>query len=219
MSLKRSLNEIELVSRKAARGYGFPWGVAEEVGKSVRWLHVYGINGVSVLAKVFNAFNPEQLQQSRPQSLGGEWAASAGLLNPILTGIALCDCMHILKNQPIRTAVISYPVLTMGFLGQTALDSEQSLCLRWQDLNLHFHRDQLAMEGNTEALMTEQCQLLHCQQMAIPSHLEVMPPHIGDVQVEAESWEPLEEYAFKTYVEATEASRLSGAGAGLNDND
>jgi len=32
-------------------------------------------------------------------------------------------------------------------------------------------------------------------------------------------WIQLSDLASKTYVPATEASRLSGAGAGLNDND
>jgi len=41
----------------------------------------------------------------------------------------------------------------------------------------------------------------------------------GPVDVDAEIWKALNAFAKKTYVPATEASRLSGAGAGLTDND
>ena len=33
-----SLNEVEATAKKATRGAGYPWGLAEEAGKAVRWL-------------------------------------------------------------------------------------------------------------------------------------------------------------------------------------
>jgi hypothetical protein len=40
-----SLTEIEAHTRKAARGAGYEWGEAEEMGKAVRWLCANGVNG------------------------------------------------------------------------------------------------------------------------------------------------------------------------------
>ena len=45
-----SLNEIETLSRKAARGAGLSWGLAEEAGKATRWLAAAGLPGPQVLA-------------------------------------------------------------------------------------------------------------------------------------------------------------------------
>ena len=44
-------------------------------------------------------------------------------------------------------------------------------------------------------------------------------PRPGAVGIAGEIWEALGRFAHRTYVPATEASRLKGAGAGLTDND
>ncbi len=47
-----SLNEIEALARKAARGGGMSWGLAEEAGKAVRWLSDNGFPGPWLLSKL-----------------------------------------------------------------------------------------------------------------------------------------------------------------------
>ena len=39
----RSLSEIETAVKRASRAIGFSWGVAEEVGKCVRLLELFGL--------------------------------------------------------------------------------------------------------------------------------------------------------------------------------
>jgi len=51
----RSLAEIDATGRKAARGCGCPWGLAEEAGKSARWLASHGYPGAEALADLLNA--------------------------------------------------------------------------------------------------------------------------------------------------------------------
>ena len=41
----------------------------------------------------------------------------------------------------------------------------------------------------------------------------------GPVDIADEIWEALSAFAHRTYVPASESSRLKGAGAGLTDND
>ena len=38
----KSLSEIDTVSKRATRGVGFDWGIAEEVGKNIRMLEMLG---------------------------------------------------------------------------------------------------------------------------------------------------------------------------------
>ena len=40
-----SLNEVESLAKKAARGTGYPWGLAEEAAKASRWLAARGVDG------------------------------------------------------------------------------------------------------------------------------------------------------------------------------
>jgi hypothetical protein len=35
--MMRSLNEIEAMAKRAVRGAGLAWGLAEEAGKALRW--------------------------------------------------------------------------------------------------------------------------------------------------------------------------------------
>ncbi|NND22495.1 MAG: DUF3726 domain-containing protein, partial [Silicimonas sp.] len=39
-----SLNEVEATAKKAARGAGYPWGLAEEAAKATRWLCAHDID-------------------------------------------------------------------------------------------------------------------------------------------------------------------------------
>ncbi len=50
-----SLNEIEGLARKAARGSGLSWGLAEEAGKATRWLCAAGLPGADALAGLLTA--------------------------------------------------------------------------------------------------------------------------------------------------------------------
>ncbi|RED11766.1 hypothetical protein POI8812_02862 [Pontivivens insulae] len=44
-----SLNEVQSLARKAARGAGFSWGMADEAGRAVRFLHEWGLDGAATL--------------------------------------------------------------------------------------------------------------------------------------------------------------------------
>ena len=45
----KSLSEIETISKRASRAVGFSWGVAEEVGKNIRILEMFGLPGIKNL--------------------------------------------------------------------------------------------------------------------------------------------------------------------------
>ena len=227
--LLRSLNEIELMSRKAAHGGGLSWGIADEVGKAIRWLHVFGLDGVTALLAVLEQYNHQTARQYAPQSLSGIWRAPKGILSPLLTGVSLCDCMALSQHQSVETEKIAYPLLTAGFLGYyllgrglpgpTDLPKEQSIQIKWSKVTLDFHRNKLAVSGSKKDLETTVSDQLVCKRELFSNRIELTQPVIGGVAVDEVRWERLQAYALNTCVEATEASRLAGAGAGLNDND
>ena len=49
----KSLSEIETTSKRASRGVGFSWGIAEEVGKCIRLLELFGLPGIKNLIKYY----------------------------------------------------------------------------------------------------------------------------------------------------------------------
>lgn len=217
--MKRSLNEIEHTSRKAARGCGLPWGVADEVGKAVRWLHVYGIDGVSMLINLLKQQDHHNFEKYSPVNLESPWRGRNQTLSPIAVGMSLCDCLEAMADAEIKVNRVAYPALIAGFLGQTSLVPGQSVVLQWNNIKLSLYRDGLVVEGADAMLMLEKAETLDCARYPFPGEAKTKKPHIGDAEVSVDSWAELEGHAYLTYVKATEESRLSGAGAGLTDND
>ena len=41
-----TFSEIETTTKRASKAAGFSWGVAEEIGKSIRSLELFGLPGV-----------------------------------------------------------------------------------------------------------------------------------------------------------------------------
>ena len=51
----KSSSEIETTSKRASRAIGFSWGEAEEVGKCVRLLELFGFKGIKTLNQYYNS--------------------------------------------------------------------------------------------------------------------------------------------------------------------
>ena len=45
----KSLSEIDTTSKRATRAAGYSWGIAEEVGKNIRTLEIFGLPGIKNL--------------------------------------------------------------------------------------------------------------------------------------------------------------------------
>ncbi len=218
--MKRSLNEIEQTCRKAARGSGLPWGVADDTGRAARWLHAFQLDGVSSLAKLLERLDHRRLPEHAPQALDGIWQGRRSLLSPIMTGLALSDCLGMIQERRIETREIACPILVAGCLGQTILNREQSVTVSWASTRLSICRDRLTLTGDKSGLYVDTAARLICEKTLFDHDRgDSRHPQTGDTRVQAAAWEKLESRAHRTYVEASETSRLSGAGAGLHDND
>ena len=53
----KSLSEIETVSKRSSRAAGFSWGIAEEVGKNIKNLEMFGLPGIKNLNLYFKKIN------------------------------------------------------------------------------------------------------------------------------------------------------------------
>ena len=48
----KSLSEIETTVKRASRAAGYSWGIAEEVGKSIRLSELFGFPGIKHLNNI-----------------------------------------------------------------------------------------------------------------------------------------------------------------------
>lgn len=227
LGMPYSLNQVEQTSRKAARGAGLSWGLADEVGKALRWLHSYGLDGIPVLVEALCRHAQYEYSQLVPVSLCGRWHAKCGVLDPLAVGASLSDCLPLLHTTVIQTEMIAYPLLVAGFIGTAAEIEDLAFTLTWPQVRLQCRRGGMKITAEPRAVTTETASFIHCKlsdfaecaerETDLPAQWQA--PHCGEIVIESAVWNRLEQYMHRTYVEASEASRMAGAGAGLHDND
>ncbi|MEM9046559.1 MAG: DUF3726 domain-containing protein [Pseudomonadota bacterium] len=209
-----SLSEIEAMGRKAARGAGYSWGLAEEAGRTTRWLSAHGLAGVSCLASVLEQV-AEDFDAHRPELRAGIWQADRAVC-PIQFGAIMSDrAVAIGKGAVVRAAPMPSSILLLP-----------PLCWSAQALACGFsvtkgERRLLALPSGPviEPLLQDHGLPQDMVEIrAYSSSAEGLQPLAQGEKVDASVWEFLAELASRTYVPATEASR-SGAGAGATDND
>ncbi|WP_306141918.1 DUF3726 domain-containing protein [Roseibium sp. MMSF_3412] len=208
--MKLSLNEIEATAKRAARGAGYSWGLAEEASKAARWLSNHGQDGVAAFAVLLDKGFARSVDH-RPLATDEIWQ-SDGDLCPLVTGAFLSDCAQNLRCGPVVMQRVALPLLILPFAANAA--SELRCCVR------------VEMDGHVA--ITDGDHLL-CPDM-LPELAERITVQTSQTtpswrQCDAlmcpdpDSWDRLAMLAHRTYAPATEESRLRGAGAGLSDND
>ena len=215
--MSHSLNEIEAMSKRAARGAGLSWGLAEEAAKGTRWLAGYGYPGPDLLADLLELNDRLPAIDFSPTSLNGVWRAPAGRMSPLIAGAAMSDCaIRMQDGQVITIEQVTQPLLIVPFASGAALRLGNAVAVEWDNVRLTTDGKQLCVQGAKEEVLRAQTSEVRCSapaQMMAPT-TPVMRANVSD-----RCWQRLGAFAHRTYAPATEASRILGAGAGLNDND
>ena len=188
-----SMNEVEAQSRKAARGAGYSWGEAEDVGKAVRWLCQQGVDGCEHLAELL---------------LAGPDPTNC----PIRLGIHLSDTARILKFNPMYFGLVSNPILMVPFAASASAQIEQPLAINYDSWSAKVDRSAFEIAGEITRIAAS-AEVMTTAEPPKPSSL------VSRTHPQTETWGTLSKFAHRTYAPATEESRILGAGAGLSDND
>lgn len=208
-----SLNELEATAKKATRGAGYEWGIAEEAGMAMRWLGAHGIEAVGALVLTLKTFDGVRSAPKVPTRQGDLWTCAKGPLCPITTGAALSDGAIDLNAETARLTHVVAPILLLPFVTSIAARSQRSVRVAW--------------DAGAGIIDGSGVQVLGDMHMANASDVVIEPidtviPNAGAftraIPQEAD-WRALAAFAQRTYAPATDASRQKGAGAGVNDND
>lgn len=213
-----SLNEIEAMGRRAARGAGFHWGLAEESGKAARWLVAHGFAGVEELAEVLTRNDGKGYDELMPIEEDGVWRARSGSLCPLVAGPVLCDrAKEVAAGREIVLGPTAQPLMLAPYAAGAAQLTGATVALSWEGVLLLLAPQGISIEGTENAVATRSVTGVRCRCSEQP----LAAPSAGQRgrDVDAESWSRLSAFAHRTLAPATEASRLAGAGAGLVDND
>jgi hypothetical protein len=187
-----SLNEIEVQVRKAVRGAGYSWGLAEEAGKAARWLSCHEYAAVPAFLGLCARFDHSAYTEIALASPDTIWTAPGGMLCPLVAGVTLRD----LAPDRMESGPMAFPVIFAAFAMPAGY----------------------AME--TGDLSEPAVVSLNCRRKAQPGQdgADISTP--PGVDVDEDIWRRIDIFARRTYVPASDVSRRTGAGAGtMVDND
>jgi hypothetical protein len=202
-----SLGETAALATKAARGAGMPWGLADETGFAVSWLHARGIAGLSALCRYLSWRHNDRLTQWPDHATGDRCYCPIALGTAYLDG-ALPDSLSI---HNIREPALIFPFIAKRSGARPVQVNLDQLCLYISKNGVLSRYPDTALLLNQAACTISQA----ADPPVIPAPMQtqrVASCFYGCVTA-------LQHFAGKTYAPATDESRLAGAGAGLNDND
>jgi hypothetical protein len=212
-----SLNEIESLALKAARGAGMSWGLAEEAAVAASWLAARSLPWAETLADLL-ARQPVACQ---PRIDGDAIAPSraGSRLCPILTGALLSDVGA--SVRPIKFRDILAPLWLAPFLARWTTP-DRAVRLAWGEVSLAIGPNTLSNPGAV-AMEALAAPFASCVEVALVPGADTGHPlrerNRDGYPVPDDAWRALQLLEHCTYVPASAQSRLSGAGAGLLDND
>lgn len=188
-----ALNEVEATAKKASRGAGYSWGLAEEAGKATRWLCGQGLDGVAILATAL----------SRPDQT---------LACPLTRGAQLSDRAATLAEHVITLRHVAQPALLLAFAAQVARQTGYCITVDCGVAKGVTDGTRLSL---TDAFPPE----ADLVRVYLGGRLAEALALASRARPDEAAWAELNRLAHRTYAPATEESRLLGAGAGLSDND
>jgi len=212
-----SANEVYQTARKACLAAGYLQDRAEDVALASCWLHYAGFNGCGELERMLAAEMEENLT-ARPQLHLHIDNACLHItrLRPAYEGIAAIDWMLASGNAAqVRIDKILHPLMVAGLLWRAGLIYQQQFRLAADGLS-----SAILLPDNAPGQLAEISALSGGAVIQIsPDISGQMHAPAGPFDVDEQIWQRLNKLAAQTYVPETESSRLSGAGAGLVDND
>ena len=206
-----SLGEIAALATKAARGSGMDWGLDDEAGYAVKWLQRRQLPGVAALCRYLS------WRQAGEITIWPDDTARDGHYCPIATGAAYGDGVF---GDDVQFARVRTPLLLIPFISLRAANTP--VCLSMENAVFVLTQDKLGFSKNDTAILMDSsaCQIYAASDDELPAMITIANDAIPRVPVTASACiTVLNSFAKNTYAPATEASRLAGAGAGLNDND
>ena len=196
-----SLYEIETTVKRVARHQGLSWGIAEEAGKIVRSLEQSELPGLESFNRLIS------FPYNKCETVIDLTKNNHKNLCPIHFSIFFLDQSHATDlHQSFKFLNMQEPLLAIPLLIKAA--QKNLISFEFTSTELKF----FISSGNIMILDKDQ----------IPHQSNNITMKISNKrqpQYSEETWDRLYELSLETFVEESEEKKLSGAGAGLTDND
>ena len=202
----KSLSEIETTVKRASRAAGYSWGIAEEVGKSIRLSELFGFPGIKHLNQYYQNKKKENFDDIK---LINRINKSDGLsLCPIIFGVNFIDQIKNIETlKKCSVEKLAFPLLLLPFLSRGSEIIGKKLLFSFDDSKflLNFNVNISSNFWNKEIpILANQVEITFLN---------------NEDNFSNQDWQNLYKLAEDTFVEETDSLKEGAAGAGLTDND
>jgi hypothetical protein len=202
----KSLSEIETTAKRASRAAGYSWGIAEEVGKSIRLSELFGFPGIKHLNQYYQNKKKENFEEIKLINKINKSEGSS--FCPIILGVNFIDQVKNIETlRKCSVENLAYPSLLLPFLSRGSEIIGKKLLISFNDFKflMNFNVSISSNFWDKEIPM-------------IANQVEISFINNED-NFSDQDWKSLYKLAENTFVEETDSLKESAAGAGLTDND
>ena len=201
----RSFSEIDTIAKRATKSLGFSWGIAEEVGKNVRLLEMFGLPGLKNLNYYYKAYKKKKFQNI---SLIEKNNSSKIPFCPIITGINFLDQVTSLENlEEIKFENLGFPILLIPFVSRSAEVTGKRIFLKIDQKEFLLNFNQSIYSNYLSGEILEKADKINIKFFE------------NNNTFNEKEWEELYKLSEDTFVDESEELKKKAAGAGLIDND
>ena len=202
----KSLSEIETTVKRASKAIGFSWGIAEEMGKSIRLLELFGLPGIKNLNQYYK---DKEVKKFESLNLISEKnLSSSEPFCPVILGVSFLDQIKIMESmKKIQFANVAYPLIFLSFLSRT---SE----IIGKKIHIKLDKNEILLNLNVNIYSN----FFNQEFPMIANNMEVEFVENQDNFTKSE-WTSLYKLSENTFVEESDSLKQGAAGAGLTDND
>ena len=216
-----SLGEIEAQAKKAARGAGLPWGLAEEAGRIARALASNAPRLLATMADDLEALYDGRHAWRLDVSSNTLRSYNTRPVSALVLAPAIADRISLMQNGATLSieASVAAPELLAPILAGVAARCGSMVLIGIDGRTIEAGIDR----ANATQMLARISEKTGAISVSLSHRLAPSPTPThsaaAGVPLPAELWQRFDALAALTYVPASEESRLSGAGAGLSDND
>ena len=201
-----TFSEIETTTKRASKAAGFSWGVAEEIGKSIRSLELFGLPGIINLNQYLKKIKKKH--PTKITKIEKENKTDDKELCPIYSGVAFLDrCLELEKLKSIKFYNVSYPLLMIPFISRASEMMSKKILVQFDKSSFLLNFDKSIFSKDIEK---------QAQSIAKVVNIEFME---NKNSFSKQDWRELYKLSEETFVDESDSLKKTGAGAGLTDND
>ena len=201
-----SFSEIETTTKRASKAAGFSCGVAEEIGKSIRSLELFGLPGIINLnhyLKKIKKKHPKKITKIEKKNKTDDKE-----LCPIYSGVAFLDrCLELEKLKSLKFYNVSYPLLMLPFISRASEIMSKRILVEFDNSSFLLNFDKSIFSKNIEKQAQPQAKVVNIEFIENKNSFS------------EQDWKELYKLSEETFVDESDSQKKTGAGAGLTDND